>query len=1043
MKMSSSMKKQIYNILLLLIFPLCFSCCVADTFDIDSDMEGETDVTATVVFSPITGTMDGTRTAGNAIKHINSLCILFYDKDDNFVRSEMVPVENIVQDGYKGTSPGDAVQDGHQAETDTPKANFTIKNLNAGQYRIYAVANMGDITAKNSGYDVSTPENLKNIQLRWNEDNIPANNQMFGYFTYASAKSSQGFDAPLLVVNRANNQLHAWVKRAASKVTVAVDGSELYPSVSVQIKSIQIKDIPSICYLGKDNKASSHTLIQDGETLTVADGAWSTITKNQPYYYYGMKEGMSIADAQQAAHSQTAEALYFFENMQGTGQSKKQVWPDTPSGSTQYPDGNNPTSDGYKDKIVAGTYVEVIGYYKNNAGEGPIIYRFMLGKDTDKDYNAQRNYHYKLTLKLKKNANDNDWHIVYDPEPDIYIPNPYYISYTYNETMNLPIKIMGSKLLRLDAQIIENGWHAEVPEGANPVPFPYYTGTIDFGPSTAQQYAGAGLIKPQTPTDGVWDGFLSLRKTKTAAFGAVEDGFGSGVEKTYTENHRYWYAENRGWRVYEIKKDVIDEQDGNYSVTTNGAGEWNASLPLYTRARVMVAQTGYTGNNPYVSYRRKAKVLVTAEIEDNAGEKHIVQKEVEIIQMRRVVNPKGIWRGAGKDDPFDVTMMILPQEDATEFEALISDGPWLAKAERGGDWYELEAISGYSQKNPDGTVSGSNDPYGHDNKISFRIRFKGSISSGARGGWIKIYYNNYSCIHKIFVRQGYDPVSFTGSNVKWHTCNLATLGSEVANPVVEGSYFRIKGNKFGLPIAASNNTESWFDKDGMTRDFDIEGGSPCLWSQTTSELSEISGSSNEHTWRLPTKADYDVIRDNPNTIYAYGVLYTDGTTSTQTSVADVYGARSGSSTVNKGIRGLFVCDSVTGTQIFFPIGVSGYGRFKQQNISDNNIYNRTRSKWGGVIQYANRFEAMPRTGPSVGSYGVQFKPLFWDLWRRHGAVYWTDKTGANKNQIGGLDINFYTMDIAVANCDDLGLIWSRNADPSGSDALQIRVVHDE
>ena len=216
-----------------------------------------------------------------------------------------------------------------------------------------------------------------------------------------------------------------------------------------------------------------------------------------------------------------------------------------------------------------------------------------------------------------------------------------------------------------------------------------------------------------------------------------------------------------------------------------------------------------------------------------------------------------------------------------------------------------------------------------------------------------------------------------------------------------------------------------------------------LFEKSASALSEISGSSNEHPWRLPTKADYDVIRDNPNTIYAYGVLYTDGTTSTQTSVADVYGARSGSSTVNKGIRGLFVCDSVTGTQIFFPIGVSGYGRFKQQNMSNDNIYNRTRSKWGGVIQYANRFEAMPTTGPSVGNYGVQFKPLFWDLWRRHGAVYWTDKTGANKNQIGGLDINFYTMDIAVANSDDLGLIWSSFADPSGSDALQIRVVHDE
>ena len=90
-------------------------------------------------------------------------------------------------------------------------------------------------------------------------------------------------------------------------------------------------------------------------------------------------------------------------------------------------------------------------------------------------------------------------------------------------------------------------------------------------------------------------------------------------------------------------------------------------------------------------------------------------------------------------------------------------------------------------------------------------------------------------------------------------------------------------------------------------------------------------------------------------------------------------------------------------------------------------------------------------------YGVGYKPLFCDLWRRHGALYWTntvhhlvdakDADGNNikvsKYDIGGLDINFYTMDFAVAWYGDLGLIWDKDPDPSGSDAIQIRVVHDE
>ena len=49
----------------------------------------------------------------------------------------------------------------------------------------------------------------------------------------------------------------------------------------------------------------------------------------------------------------------------------------------------------------------------------------------------------------------------------------------------------------------------------------------------------------------------------------------------------------------------------------------------------------------------------------------------------------------------------------------------------------------------------------------------------------------------------------------------------------------------------------------------------------------------------------------------------------------------------------------------------------------------------------------------------------------------------SKYDIGGLDINFYTMDFAVAWYGDLGLIWDKDPDPSGSDAIQIRVVHDE
>ena len=95
--------------------------------------------------------------------------------------------------------------------------------------------------------------------------------------------------------------------------------------------------------------------------------------------------------------------------------------------------------------------------------EGEITYRFMLGKDTDTDYDAQRNYHYKLTMKFNGYANDVDWHIDYDyvpKPPEIVVPTPMYISYLSNRSLEVPATVYYDNSLAsvksLRADIIEN-----------------------------------------------------------------------------------------------------------------------------------------------------------------------------------------------------------------------------------------------------------------------------------------------------------------------------------------------------------------------------------------------------------------------------------------------------------------------------------------------------------------------------------------------------------------------------------------------------------
>lgn len=78
-------RKVLYYILSVIC--LVASSCVRDDVDSAGGMsEGECIVSAAVDFKPLTAGLDGsTRTAGDAVKSIENLCVLFYDNDDKLV----------------------------------------------------------------------------------------------------------------------------------------------------------------------------------------------------------------------------------------------------------------------------------------------------------------------------------------------------------------------------------------------------------------------------------------------------------------------------------------------------------------------------------------------------------------------------------------------------------------------------------------------------------------------------------------------------------------------------------------------------------------------------------------------------------------------------------------------------------------------------------------------------------------------------------------------------------------------------------------------
>ncbi len=1060
--MTSTIVKHLSSLLLIVVMMVTASACRDDLFDSFAPAaEGTGEIRALIDFSDVVHPVTSrSRAAGDAIENINSLCVFLYrlqegagdDGSDIFTLYHRQEVELSPADGL-GSS----------------KVEFNLPGIDFGVYRIYAVANMPELADDElySDEEIFTPDKLRDVKLTWDPSSAGANNQMFGYFTTLSNQHSDGFEGENITISSLKTELHAWLKRAASKVTVAIDGSKLNPGVKVWIKSIRLREIPSICWLGRTNTPDRANLTSMGESITVADDPASPDGDDAPNLV--SREG-SYPRVIDEAHTPDAEALFFYENMQGDGQLKAQVWPDQGENpdSPKYPFGNSLGDPGYKDGKIAGTYVEVVGFYENESGSGPIIYRFMLGKNTTDNYDAERNFHYQLTLRLQGNANNSDWHIVYDQEPDLIGITPGYISYLYNQKMTYDFKVVGGDLIDLYAEIPVNdktkrSW---APKDGEVTP---------EDEAAAASVGGTVYYTGEVAAPGPWDGFLSLREPRGIIYGTVEEGFGANDARTYSLNRKKFYGlsdqyfssnapdlsdevlhndkvYNLGFRRYDVAEGTHgDEDGGRYTVNKTAPGEWEVFVPLFTRQLVMTAQTGYTGVNPYVAYNRLSEVNFTARIRRRTGEEVEVTKTFEVIQSRRVVNPKGIWREGNSPKPFHVKLMILPYETSPKFETFPSDGPWRAEVAKGQGWIRLIPTAGVSQANADGSVSGTGDPYDKNNPgstIDFTVDFNGTTSS-PRGGIIYVYYNNYSCVHTIFVRQGYDPIEFKSCpGVMWHSFNLLSGGDdttaalEVDGPEEEGSYFRLHNRAFPISAQSCYAPDPFKVVNRAGTDFDIVGPDGRIseqkkWPDITLDpmpqdwgkfIVDIDGEPTE--CRLPSREDWHKIIDDHNTIYGFGVVYADCADETAEYVDQVYGISRHHD--GHGMRGVVICDASDGHQIFLPIAACGYGRFKQDSRSG--VSALLPPDFLGVVQYAGRYTWYTETEWP----GVERKPLFYDLFSANGSLYWL--AGHD-----GLDINYSTLDFAINTQEDLRVVVPVGKDPdrTGTDAIHIRLVHDK
>lgn len=1042
----------LHTILFLMIVTV--AGCQDDFLTQETIGEGKANVSATLDFKPMSSALAQTRAAGDALKEINSLYVLLYDEEKKLIEQwTRTDLKDYVESD-ESRNDTDA-ENGDKAEEQTKHATFKLpKEIGYGRYYMYAVANIPDLLRDNAEA-IKTVEGLKSIQLTWNSDNITANGQMMGYFTNASSSSS---DTELLEVKEKSVKLRAWLRRAASKITVAFDASKLNDGIRIHFKSIKIKHIPKTCYLGHDNapgyKSADNFVENNKNQKTIDDelhengevyyyngkpddpdenfASWPFVSRGK--HYYGLLPSDTPAPESpiniNVYHTEKTPALYFYENLQGNEQSRPDVKDKrqdaTGPDGTGEPDGNldapglpgDPNKYPYyklKDNVEFGTYIEVEGYYdarlSDRPGEGKIIYRFMLGQDVEKDYNAKRNCHYKLTLKFNGYANDVDWHIEYREDKELIVPSPYYISYLYNQAASIPIKIKGSNLdnVKLEVRIIENHWWPTVEEGD------------DF------TFADLSKVYPEgKQSEAVWHGFLSLAYDSRKIIG---DGKHYETDKDW--NKKEWdNIPANGSRTFD---DLTVGEHSGYSVEVAHGGGLNLRMPFYTRPKQMIPLSGYTGNNPYVAYPREAKIelklrnKLTNEVLKDTHGKNLIDT-VSIIQVRRCVNPKGVWRSWDKKESFHVVMKILPNESANKFETYNSKGPWRAKVE-----IDQNNMIKLKDADPDGYVHGT-----IDSPMDFWIDFNGICNDAntVRSAIVLVEYNNYTCNHRIFVRQGYAPLTLNDKNIKWHSFNLYSKNEETQSPLEEGSLFKY-GN-LDDAILAENNKMYGFQQKVGDNPLKLADNKSKKWSDIqvigTKEVDTSAGFSDKNIQvsnpngtkvkvRVATVGDYDNLRNGENREFGYGVLYGDGATETLEKIDEVYGYyRDGDKSY--GMRGCFVYNKINGNNLFFPIGASGYGKRRtEKSWYKSGIY------LPGALQYAwrsKRYSMYTENYDKNGWEQLKYRPLFEDVYMRPGAVYWCERFmnfqlngETKKSSHAHLDINYFTFDFSLSGNEPL------------------------
>ncbi len=1087
-----------YILLIGLLTAMLSPACVDDFVPEEQIGEGSAVVRCTVDFDNMADANLSTRADGLAVGKVSTLTILAYNNAGELMT--YYPDVNFTVGKYTDTpdydeSQYDPKEESPSWESDTrTRLNVELPHeMDFGRYRMYALANKSV-----SREAVATEEQLLNMEVEW-KTTAASNNVMLGYFTLAADAQNDtplsSHKGPLMRFNDRNIEVHAWLKRTVSKLTVAFDASGLHNNIWIYIKSIQIKDIPARCKLGADNTPTDYNkdIITNGEKLYFkpkddyegSEGTLQTADNGDDYHQW-LKLANNDRDPVGSKHLNADQAFYFFENMQGNYADSKLHYKVQERDSV-YHNIKHPELVDTKDGLECGTYVEIEGYYhsKNPSDftSEKIIYRFMLGKDTTYDFNAQRNHHYKLTLGFKGYANTPDWHIEYvEEDPDLDVPDYMWVPYLYNQQSTMPIRLTGNPT-KVTMEIIENDWAPYVEENNK------LTLAADHYGSTAYEtldnfywnkaawetlkktYSGNVLnslgfvsVYPNL-SDGHLERNIGMEYSFAARDVAVQNLYNNYYNRPHTgDEGTIQYPHKRTFNEATLNKlnQLINEDKSNagFSISSNDGGLTRTIYaPVYTRAKSMIMDSNFSGNNPYDYFARKAVIRVTAEFTLKNGTKKTLTRDVDIFQSRRITNPKGVWRTTNTK-PFHVQLACGAGPKSNDnYRQLVSRGSWKAyieNKEAKGKSFGLSVADSKISYMDNDTIFGYTDT-----PVDFNITFAGKQDFGM----VVVKYHAELCTHNIFLRYGSGEVTLGG--VTWTESNVykvlkdanGRLNAELcASPLSGGTLFK-RGN-FEQGILEYNQTKKAEDHpnlgygvfgnpggnylnlaNGNNRNADgyFTDGTKAGWTGISTKESFPNVWLNGQIYRVATYQDFATWESGSGLDQGYGILYGDLAEETLMkydeagTFVDLNQDGKPDNANHKGMRGCIVYDPTTYEQVFFPIGATGMGRRLR----------KTAYSPAGELRYSDINFRLGSTGNNL------YRPIAINCGTAPGALYWLRETHqyegteydsngkAQKKTISraAWDMNFFA--VSFLDFPEGNVVGSST---DGSDALYVRLV---